>query len=328
MPAAYEFNVLESDYELPAEVIPMRMDRDSMFAMDRVTPTFAPAIPMVRSVVQPAPQIIAQPEPIAQRPAPARPQVGTVRSGVNVAAASPQPIMNDAPVIRRMEVPFESPVAREAQNTGALFARTAVAGPAPASTARNAANIDEVPLNRLSPMQLRRAFQKTYVSENQHLSTYRIDDRFDVASEMMTEIRGFDTARDLSETNEPRVLEIRIGFRGNDSSLSRDNFQQLSSFAELVVRNPRRAIQIAIPESSTQNAEGRRLAARRLAIVEQVLRDSGVPDTRIMPVLSQRDGDAFVLRNISTDTFQTLVERQRDIFGDTVSTTTQRSLSW
>ena len=102
----------------------------------------------------------------------------------------------------------------------------------------------------------------------------------------------------------------------------------LTETASIVVNNPKRAIQIAIPESVTHDKDSRKLAAKRLAIVEQVLRDSGIADQRIIPVLSQRDDDVFVLRVISGDTFESLREQKRNMFGDSVSTKTYKSMSW
>ena len=113
-----------------------------------------------------------------------------------------------------------------------------------------------------------------------------------------------------------------------DSGLSRDNYTLLSETASVVVNNPKRAIQIAIPESATHTKDGRKLAARRLAIVEQVLRDTGVAEQRIVPVLSQRDDDVFVLRIISGDLFETLTQQKRNMFGDSVSKKTYTSMSW
>jgi len=308
MPSPEEFSLVDDNFGLPPE---------NLFAMN--TPSAPPpaAVPREEPIIFSAPVSTIQNRAIIPPPPPAA------------------PVPEDV-IVRRMEVSFND-MPREAvpapQNIGrdGLFARAAapiaepIAAPPSPPAARAAADI---PLNRLSPTQLRRAFQKTYVSENRHLSTYRIDDRFDVASEITTEMQGFESLRDLSEEGGIRPLEIRIGFRGNDASLSRDNFQLLSEYAGLVVANPRRAIQISIPEGSTRSFEDRRIAARRLAIVEQVLRDSGISDNRIMPVLTPRDGDAFVLRVISSDVFQTLVERQRDMFGDTVQTRTSRSLAW
>lgn len=183
-------------------------------------------------------------------------------------------------------------------------------------------------MTKMSPSELRRAFRKTFLSENKHLSTYQIDDRFDVASDMTATSEGFTTRRDLSEAGGIRPLEIKIKFRDDDSALSRDNYNLLSEYAGIVLANPTRAVQVGIPQSVANNADARKLAARRLAIVEQVLRDSGVSEQRILPVLSQRSDEGFVLRMISNDQYETLTQKRRDIFGDTVGKKTYKSMSW
>ena len=182
---------------------------------------------------------------------------------------------------------------------------------------------------RMSPSELKKAFKKTYLSENKHLSTYQIDDKFDMVSDMSFDTEGFTAARDLSEMDGGiRKMEIKISFLNGDSGLSRENYELLSETASIVVNNPKRAIQIAIPESATHNKDARKLASKRLAIVEQVLRDTGIAEQRIVPVLSQREDDVFVLRVISGDTFESLREQKRNMFGDTVSTKTYKSMSW
>jgi len=181
---------------------------------------------------------------------------------------------------------------------------------------------------KLSPIELKKAFQKTYLSENKHLSAYKIDDRFDVASDTSTNMEGFVTQNDLSESGGVRPLEIKIDFNDNDSALSRNNYSLLSEYAGIVVSNPKRAVQISIPQNVTLSLDARKLTARRLAIVEQILRDSGISDGRIMPVLSQRDDENFVLRVISSDQYKTLTKQKRDMFGDSVSNKTYKSLSW
>ncbi len=183
-------------------------------------------------------------------------------------------------------------------------------------------------MTKMSPTELRKAFRKTFLSENKHLSTFQIDDRFDVASDMTASVEGFTARRDLSENAGIRPLEIKIRFKNDDSALSRDNYNLLTEYASIVVSNPKRAIQVSIPQSATRNADDRKLAARRLAIVEQVLRDTGVSEQRIMPVLSQRNEEGFVLRIISGDQYETLSQQQRDMFGDTVSKKTYKSMSW
>ena len=184
-------------------------------------------------------------------------------------------------------------------------------------------------MTKMSPAQLRQAFRKTFLSENKHLSTYPIDDKFDVVSDMSSSTGEFVTRPDLSEQNSGiRTLEIKIKFRDEDSALSRANYTLLTEYAGIVVNKPTRAIQIAIPQYMTLDADERKLAARRLAIVEQVLTDNGVSQSRIIPVLSQRDEQGFVLRMISSDQYDTLTQQSRNIFGDTVGKKTYKSMSW
>ncbi len=187
-------------------------------------------------------------------------------------------------------------------------------------------NSDDIPFTKLSPMQLKRAFKKTYVSENKHLSTYRALEKFDTASDdsndVTESIQGFDSSRDLSESSDIRPLEIKISFNGQDSALSRDNYMLLSEYAGIVVNNPKRAVQVSIPEQDTRSFDGRKLAAKRLAIIEQVLRDSGVPEQKIVPVLADRDDNSLVLRVISSDVYKSLTQNRGK------KTTTEKSLSW
>ena len=202
--------------------------------------------------------------------------------------------------------------------------------------ARNASNTMAQPkivsvneMSKMSPNELKKAFKKTYLSENKHLSTYQVDDRFDVVSDMSADVVGFDASSDLSEIDAGvRPMEIKISFLNNDAGLSRENYNLLSETAAIVVNNPKRAVQIAIPESVTHDKDARKLASRRLAIIEQVLRDTGIAERRIVPVLSQRSDDVFVLRVISGDVFESLTEQKRNMFGDSVSKKTYKSMSW
>lgn len=229
-----------------------------------------------------------------------------------IASAEPVEKSDDGVSLRRMVVPMEPDV----------IVRTVERVKSP----RIASVRDD--MSKMSPSELRRAFRKTFLSENKHLSTFQIDDRFDVASDMSSSVEGFTSRRDLTESTDVRPLEIKIRFRNEDSALTRDNYNLLAEYAAIVLHNPTRAIQIAIPQRSTTSSDGRKLAARRLAIVEQVLRDTGVAQQRILPVLSQRDDESFVLRVISSEQYDSLTQKKRDIFGDTIDTKSYRSMSW
>ncbi len=240
----------------------------------------------------------------------------TVRSPiVSTATPAPQKIKtsNDDVALSRLVVPMDN---------NDVIVRAVEKSESPRITAVR----DD--MTKMSPTELRKAFRKTFLSENKHLSTYQMDNRFDVASDMTTSIEGFTARRDLSEVGGIRPLEIKIKFRDDDSALSRDNYNLLSEYAGIIVANPTRAIQVGIPQNVANSSDARKLAARRLAIVEQVLRDSGVSEQRILPVLSQRNEDGFVLRMISNDQYETLTQKRRDIFGDTIGKKTYKSMSW
>lgn len=240
----------------------------------------------------------------------------TVRSPiVSTVASAPQKIKtsNDDVALSRLVVPMDN---------NDVIVRAVEKSESPRITAVR----DD--MTKMSPTELRKAFRKTFLSENKHLSTYQMDNRFDVASDMTTSIEGFTARRDLSEVGGIRPLEIKIKFRDDDSALSRDNYNLLSEYAGIVVANPTRAIQVGIPQNVANSSDARKLAARRLASVEQVLRDSGVSEQRILPVLSRRNEDGFVLRMISNDQYETLTQKRRDIFGDTIGKKTYKSMSW
>ncbi len=272
--------------------------RNTLSATD-VKPTPAPRAVVARNVVA---------RPVAA------PQVA--RADTSAKSVAPDTVTDTASdvTVSRMVVPMDDDVVVRAVQQHAASPRIA--------TVRN-------DMTSMSPSELRRAFRKTFLSENKHLSTFQIDDRFDVASDMTENAMGFTSARDLSETGDNiRSLEIKISFRNGDSALSRSNYETLASYAAVVLQNPTRAVQVSIPQGVISNYDDRKLAARRLAIVEQVLRDNGIAEQRILPVLSQRDEDGLVLRMISLDQYETLTKQQRDIFGDTISKKTYKSMSW
>ena len=181
----------------------------------------------------------------------------------------------------------------------------------------------------LSPSELRKAFRKTFLSENKHLSAMRDTYAAEYDDTVTTSMAGFTTDGNVSDMNSKiRPFEIKVSFRNSDSALSRDNYTLLTTFAGIVVNDPKRAVQVLIPKDATTDAGDRKLTARRLAIIEQVLRDTGIPEQRIMPVLSNREDDGgLVLRNIDSTQYETLTRQQRNQFGKT-TTKTYKSMSW
>ena len=312
MPSANEFSVIRSDSLLPEE------------SLDKKVAVAAP-VAEVKTIANPMSEIDNQIARLNELQKRAEESVRNVSNRVIAApiaetkVAEPVRITKTEPKVeqknvslRRLVVPMEEDV----------IVRSVEKNTSP----RIVAVRDD--MTKMSPAELRQAFRKTFLSENKHLSTYAIDDRFDVASDMSSSIEGFTAQRDISEGGGIRPLEIKIKFRNEDSALSRENYNLLTEYAGIVVSKPTRAIQLAIPENMTKTKDGRKLAARRLAIVEQVLTDNGVSQQRIVPVLSNRDEAGFVLRIISSDQYETLTKQKRDIFGDTIGNKTYKSMSW
>lgn len=316
MPSADEISVVRADYDLPEESLDVASRKNVVARADAAVATKSSMTGVMDAEIERLVELQRRADAssrVASSRVIAAPIADETPATIAKRAESvPSESSQDSVSLHRMVVPMESDVVvRATQKT---------ASPRIASVRED--------MTSMSPSELRKAFRKTYLSENKHLSTYQIDDRFDVASDMTSSIEGFTAKRDLSEGSGVRPLEIKIKFRGDDSALSRDNYNLLTEYAGIVVNNPKRAIQVSIPSRATTNMDGRKLAARRLAIVEQVLRDTGVSEQRIMPVLSQRDEEGFVLRVISNDQYETLSKQKRDMFGDTVDKKTYKSMSW
>ncbi|MBD5391530.1 hypothetical protein HDR66_01850 [bacterium] len=334
MPMPSEISVVRADFDLPEESLDIKphvasepkfatadvaQSHSTTSALDaeinRLVELQRRADASTRTIAATTPTTTARTATTVSAPAVSQRAPIVTESKNTVVARNDATHADDGITVRRMVVPMDT-------NTNDAIVRSVEKTESP----RIAAVRDD--MTSMSPSELRKAFRKTYLSENKHLSTYQIDDRFDVASDVSSSIEGFTARRDLSEGTGVRPLEIKISFRGDDSALSRENYNLLTEYAGIVVNNPKRAIQVAIPGRVTTSGDARKLAARRLAIVEQVLRDTGVSEQRIMPVLSQRDDDGFVLRIISNDQYETLSKQKRDMFGDTVNKKTYTSLAW
>lgn len=324
VPSPDEFSVIRTDANLPEE---------SLDGNARVASNVAPRVAAVeKSTAMPMAELDAQIAKLAElqrradesfKSQPAKPVASTTTRVASAAAAqSERAVVGRVPSTRAADAPVKLSRLVVPADDGDVVMRAVekTKSPRVAAVRNDMAN--------LNPAELRRAFRKTFLSENKHLSTYPIDDRFDVASDMSASIEGFTARRDLSEGGGIRPLEIKIKFRNDDAALSRDNYTLLTEYAGVVRSNPTRAIQVSIPQSATLNSDDRKLAARRLAIVEQVLRDTGVSEQRIMPVLSQRSDDSFVLRVISSDQYETMTQQQKNMFGDTVNKKTYKSMAW
>ena len=335
LPQPEEFSVIKSDFQLPEESIDGTGTNKANRAVVARSTSVQPSAVAVKNDIEPMSEIDAQ---IARLNELQRKADESVKEEV-VARRAVAPVKVEN---QERKITAEEKIAAVRENTKDTFdegvdvklsrmvvpmEEDVIVRSVQKAESPRVASVRE-DMTKLSPTELRKAFRKTFLSENKHLSTFQIDDRFDVASDMTTSVAGFTSQKDLSESGGIRPLEIKIKFRNEDAALSRDNYNLLTEYASIVLSNPTRAVQVSIPESVTRDTDDRKLAARRLAIIEQVLRDTGISEQRILPVLSQRDEDGLVLRMISLDQYETLTKQQRDMFGDTVSKKTYKSMSW
>ena len=325
MPTADEFSVIRSDVALPEE------------SLDAKPVRVASAAPVVQRVAHvendvPAPQPLAEIDnQIARLNDLQRRADNSVRNVSNRVIAAPiadipatPTKIADASSVRGADIPVEKVAVRRmvVPMADEVVTRVVEKNTSP----RIAAVRDD--MSKMSPSELRQAFRKTFLSENKHFSTYRMDDDFDTVSDMTTSTEGFTARHSLSESSKIRELEIKINFRNNDSALSRENYQLLTQYASFVTNNPTRAVQVAIPQKMTLNKDTRKLAARRLAIIEQALTDNGVSLQRIVPVLSQRNDGGIVLRILSNEQYETLTQQSYNMFGDNTGQKTYKSMTW
>ena len=113
------------------------------------------------------------------------------------------------------------------------------------------------------------------------------------------------------------VLQMKLDFESGSSAISRESVNIIRSFAQIAKDQPTNSIQIAISENAMKNTKAKKLAARRLAIVSNVLRNEGLSDKQITPVLTNRDIDSFSFRVVNNDSYDKLrVSKGADIFGE------------
>ncbi len=125
------------------------------------------------------------------------------------------------------------------------------------------------------------------------------------------------------------VLHMKIEFDKKSSALSTESINLLRSFGQIVVDKPTNSIEISLPMSVMNNIDKKKLTARRLAIVANVLRNTGISDKQINPVLSSRDEDSFAFRIISNDKIvQHKVGGGKDIMGDETSSKIYDLMKW
>ncbi len=125
------------------------------------------------------------------------------------------------------------------------------------------------------------------------------------------------------------VLEMKIDFQDGSSAVSGESVNLIRSFAQVATDQPTNSIEITIPESVMSDIKKKKLTARRLSIVSNILRNAGISDKQIKPVLSNRDEDSFAFRIISNDEYTTFrVSKGVDMFGEEENVKEYNVMKW
>ncbi len=125
------------------------------------------------------------------------------------------------------------------------------------------------------------------------------------------------------------VLQMKIDFQDGSSAISGESVNLIRSFAQITTEQPTNSIEITIPQSVMNNPKKKKLIARRLSIVSNVLRNAGISDKQIKPVLSDRDENSFAFRVVSNDPYNRLrISKGTDIFGEEENVKEYNLMQW
>jgi outer membrane protein OmpA-like peptidoglycan-associated protein len=126
------------------------------------------------------------------------------------------------------------------------------------------------------------------------------------------------------------VLQMKLEFNPDDDAISAESVNIIRSFAQIVTDSPTKTIEIGISERVVSDDKLKKLTARRIAIVSNVLRHAGVSDRQIRPLLTSRDSDSFSFRAVDNDVFEriSVTKGEADAFGEGATTTSYELMRW
>jgi hypothetical protein len=194
----------------------------------------------------------------------------------------------------------------------------------------------EKQVSSLSPMSLKEDLYRTYISENRYLSPVEYLGAYEEYAEPFhapEAAAALDIGNVASRVKEAKtsilvpggslkvggreVLQMKLEFEPTSSAVTGESVNIMRSFAQIATDQPTNSIEVGIPESVMSDPKKKRLTARRLAIVSNVLRSSGLSEKQVYPVLTSRDENSFSFRVIGNDAFDTIrVAKSYDPFGD------------
>ncbi|MDR2099005.1 MAG: hypothetical protein LBO78_03195, partial [Rickettsiales bacterium] len=253
------------------------------------------------------------------------------RPYVTISQAKPSPFMKTFSAIspegkkkkKKAEPPREAPAAESAKS--------------------------EKQVSGLSPDMLKNELYRTYISENDYLSPVEyVGNSGDDAAEPAPEADAAaaldvkDVATRVSAAKKSillpggslkvggrEVLQMKLDFEPSSAAVTGESVNVIRSFAQIASDQPTNSIEIGLPESVMRDPKKKRLTARRLAIISNILRSSGLADKQIYPILTTRDEDSFSFRVIGNDAFDTIrVAKTYDPFGDEENVQEYNLMRW
>ncbi|MDR3126746.1 MAG: hypothetical protein LBT92_03905 [Rickettsiales bacterium] len=126
------------------------------------------------------------------------------------------------------------------------------------------------------------------------------------------------------------VLQMKLEFNPDDGAISAESVNIIRSFAQIVTDSPTKTIEIGVSERVVADDRLKKLTAKRIALVSNVLRHAGVSDRQIKPILTSRDPDSFSFRAVDNDVFERLsvTKGEVDAFGEGSTTTSYELMRW
>lgn len=196
---------------------------------------------------------------------------------------------------------------------------------APTSTKRYQPNafISNTKFNDIS---LKKELENNYIAQNRYVSPLTLED---VNRESEKGIYKSVTIKNNKNNSKLNILQMKLGFSEKSSALNSRNINNLRNFAGTVLDSPNQGVKVGIGSGSLQSQEAKQLAARRYSILHKILREEGVKEKNIIPVLTSRSEDSFSLNIFDVDNFQTTKRSGGiNIFGEEVDRRYYNTLSW
>lgn len=177
----------------------------------------------------------------------------------------------------------------------------------------------------MAPQSLKQELNRAYVSENRYLSPME-EPTPSASAAPRPNIRELSPGPMRIGNRE--VLQMKLEFTKDSSAMTSESVNIVRSFAQVATADHTNAIEIAISDSVMADEAAKRLAARRLAIVSNILRSSGLAERQIVPVLAARDPDSFAFSVVNTDRFERFSTGSVDAFGESENVQTFELMKW